>query len=407
MQVGSDLLLAKYSAIVIDEAHERGINSDLLLGILSRVVVLRRERHERAVAAGGGVAAAGTPGPLKLIIMSATLQVEAFRANPRLFPSPPTVLQVEARQYPVTTHFARTTPEDHLLAAYKKVCKIHSRLPAGGILVFMTGKAEIDELVARLRRRLGRRHGRRSLPAAGGSGTAGAGAGGAAPAEADEETQAELAEARRAAEATAEAAAEEVARVEAQTSSTTAVPADGCGLLIGDETEEGGRPSATGLDGEGGEGGQVEEAGESGSEDEESFSEGGSEDEGESEEEGEGEEEDDEEALSSPVLVLPLYSMLPAAEQMRVWAPPPPGARLIVVATNVAETSITIPGISYVVDCGKHKQRTYAEIRRDTPRYAEIRRDTPTTPRTPRYAETIVDVVSRRGGLMTAGAFPQ
>ena len=47
----------------------------------------------------------------------------------------------------------------------------------------------------------------------------------------------------------------------------------------------------------------------------------------------------------APVTVLPLYAMLPRGAQDRVFAPPPPGHRLIVVATNVAETSITIPGI--------------------------------------------------------------
>lgn len=44
------------------------------------------------------------------------------------------------------------------------------------------------------------------------------------------------------------------------------------------------------------------------------------------------------------VLVLPLYALLPQEGQARVFAPPPPGTRLIVVATNVAETSLTIPG---------------------------------------------------------------
>ena len=44
-------------------------------------------------------------------------------------------------------------------------------------------------------------------------------------------------------------------------------------------------------------------------------------------------------------LVLPLYAMLPQDEQLRAFQPPPPGHRLIVLATNVAETSITIPGI--------------------------------------------------------------
>jgi ATP-dependent RNA helicase DHX37/DHR1 len=43
--------------------------------------------------------------------------------------------------------------------------------------------------------------------------------------------------------------------------------------------------------------------------------------------------------------------------QARVFDSPPPGARLIVVATNVAETSLTIPGIRYVVDAGRSKQR--------------------------------------------------
>ena len=58
-----------------------------------------------------------------------------------------------------------------------------------------------------------------------------------------------------------------------------------------------------------------------------------------------------------PVHVVPLYAMLTAEEQAKVFRAPPEGHRLIVVATNVAETSITIPGISYVVDCGRQKRR--------------------------------------------------
>lgn len=53
---------------------------------------------------------------------------------------------------------------------------------------------------------------------------------------------------------------------------------------------------------------------------------------------------------------MPLYALLPSDKQMRVFQPPPPGARLVVVATNVAETSLTIPGIRYVVDCGRAKE---------------------------------------------------
>ena len=54
--------------------------------------------------------------------------------------------------------------------------------------------------------------------------------------------------------------------------------------------------------------------------------------------------------------VLPLYSILPTEQQMKVFQPPPEGHRLVVVATNVAETSLTIPGIRYVVDCGRAKE---------------------------------------------------
>jgi pre-mRNA-splicing factor ATP-dependent RNA helicase DHX16 len=57
------------------------------------------------------------------------------------------------------------------------------------------------------------------------------------------------------------------------------------------------------------------------------------------------------------VLVCPLYAALPAAEQGAVFAATPPAWRKVVVATNIAETSLTIEGIVAVVDCGLEKQR--------------------------------------------------
>jgi len=54
--------------------------------------------------------------------------------------------------------------------------------------------------------------------------------------------------------------------------------------------------------------------------------------------------------------IVPLYSLLPSERQMRAFQPPPPHSRLVVVATNIAETSLTIPGIRYVVDCGRAKE---------------------------------------------------
>ncbi|OZJ01559.1 hypothetical protein BZG36_05386, partial [Bifiguratus adelaidae] len=68
---------------------------------------------------------------------------------------------------------------------------------------------------------------------------------------------------------------------------------------------------------------------------------------------------EEEEQVEAPLHVLPLYSLLPTAAQMRVFEEPPEGSRLCIVATNVAETSLTIPGVRYVVDCGKVKERKY------------------------------------------------
>lgn len=73
-----DFLLNKYSAIILDEAHERRVFSDILIGILSRIVRLRQKRSS----------------PLKLVIMSATLKVDDFSKNQKLFLQPPPIIEV-------------------------------------------------------------------------------------------------------------------------------------------------------------------------------------------------------------------------------------------------------------------------------------------------------------------------
>jgi ATP-dependent RNA helicase DHX8/PRP22 len=55
----------------------------------------------------------------------------------------------------------------------------------------------------------------------------------------------------------------------------------------------------------------------------------------------------------------PVYGALPSEQQSKIFDPPPPGARKVVVATNIAETSLTIDGIYYVVDPGFVKQKIY------------------------------------------------
>ena len=199
-EVAQDLLLRRYSCILLDEAHERGTNSDVLLGLLSRVLPLRRRCFEQEQARWLQLSpqererfAPPLP-PLKLVIMSATLRVRDFQ-SPVLFPphlfnatstdlSPlssllpegsegvqegsypyPPVVRVDARQHPVTTHFSRRTELRHYLReARRKVAQIHRRLPDGGVLLFLTGRMEILRTCRKLRRTLNKR----AVPSSGG-----------------------------------------------------------------------------------------------------------------------------------------------------------------------------------------------------------------------------------------------
>lgn len=118
-EIASDFALRKYSAIIVDEAHERSVHTDVLLGLLSRIVPLRESMSKEIPADGTEPVL-----PLKLIIMSATLRVDDFTKNARLFPDIKVpVLSVDARQFPVTVHFAKTTKvdEDNVAVAFRKV----------------------------------------------------------------------------------------------------------------------------------------------------------------------------------------------------------------------------------------------------------------------------------------------
>ena len=87
--------------------------------------------------------------------MSATLRVNDFAQNPNLFPVPPPIIDVAARQYPVTVHFNRRTRPDYVTEAIRKASKIHARLPPGGILIFLTGQNEINGVCWKLEKRYG------------------------------------------------------------------------------------------------------------------------------------------------------------------------------------------------------------------------------------------------------------
>ncbi|NXN13540.1 DHX37 helicase, partial [Indicator maculatus] len=290
-EIQKDFLLSKYKVIIIDEAHERSMYTDILIGLLSRIVPLRAKK---------GL-------PLKLIIMSATLRVEDFTSNNRLFSVTPPVIQVDARQFPVTVHFNKKTPlDDYSGECFRKVCKIHRMLPSGGILVFLTGQAEVHSLCRRLRK---------AFPFQKNTNTGGA--------DGDKEDSVE--ETRRF----------KKSRKQKKTMTLPKIDLDNYSVVPVDEGDED-RDADTDDD-------------IAGSDIDLDL--------------GDGDSEEDEKSDSSlPLYVLPLYSLLAPEKQAKVFRAPPPGTRLCVVATNVAETSLTIPGIKYVVDCGKVKKRFYDRI---------------------------------------------
>jgi ATP-dependent RNA helicase DHX37/DHR1 len=280
-EIDQDFILSKYSAIVIDEAHERSVNTDILIGMLSRIVNLR------------DVMSKETPDkyyPLKLVIMSATLRVSDFMQNQRLFKNgAPPIVEAEGRQYPVTEHFSRKTQRDYVEETVNKVARGHKKLPPGSILVFLTGQQEIETVAKRLKDTLG-------------ANTAGYG---------------KMLKARES--------------------------ADQMPLELDDMEESVQRKPNDTLEGEDSDDSDTEFQGID-----------------DDAEDAEFEVEDD--AGPRGALkphILPLYASLPTIQQMRVFQPPPDGSRMIVLATNVAETSLTIPGVRYVFDCGRSKEKKY------------------------------------------------
>uniref|UniRef100_A0A8D0HC67 DEAH-box helicase 37 n=1 Tax=Sphenodon punctatus TaxID=8508 RepID=A0A8D0HC67_SPHPU len=289
-EIQKDFLLWKYKAVIIDEAHERSVYTDILIGLLSRIVPLRGKKGQ----------------PMKLIIMSATLRVEDFTENKRLFSVTPPVIQVDARQFSVTVHFNKRTPlNEYNGECFRKVCKIHRMLPSGGILVFLTGQAEVNSLCRRLRKAFPFRKNKMA---------------------GDEDKDDTVEKTRR--------------FKKSRQKKTTTLPKinlDNYSVMPADEGDE--DRDAEMDDDEDAVGSDIDlDLGDDGSE-------GG------------------EEPYSSlPLYVLPLYSLLAPEKQAKVFRPPPPGTRFCIVATNVAETSLTIPGVKYVVDCGKVKKRFYDKV---------------------------------------------
>jgi pre-mRNA-splicing factor ATP-dependent RNA helicase DHX38/PRP16 len=119
--------LDKYSCIIMDEAHERALNTDVLMGLIKKVLARRRD--------------------LKLIVTSATMNSERFS---RFYGGAPEFI-IPGRTFPVDIQYSRSPCEDYVDSAVKQVLAIHVSQGPGDILVFMTGQEDIEitcELVA-------------------------------------------------------------------------------------------------------------------------------------------------------------------------------------------------------------------------------------------------------------------
>mmetsp|Transcript_26878 Transcript_26878/g.41676 ORF Transcript_26878/g.41676 Transcript_26878/m.41676 type:complete len:822 (-) Transcript_26878:26-2491(-) len=282
----SDPLLSKYSTIVLDEAHERSLQTDVLFGVVKRALIARRPLRKEG---DDGISCDNDPHgkeskdadkdkliqlnmrkrarqlnipPLKIVVMSATLDTRTFLD---FFPGS-SMIDIPGRQYPVDIVYTDEVQEDYVDAAFWTVMQIHKEADENGdILVFLPGQEEIEDLSILLRRHL------------------------------DEDAD----------------------LTHSITTDTTlnekekSVNADVVQSLKGIGTDlSSGKNS-----------------------------------------------------IVNGVMVCSLYAALPPEQQMFAFQPKPPDCtRKIILSTNIAETSVTLEGISYVVDCGKVKTRDFSGV---------------------------------------------
>ncbi|XP_069729929.1 ATP-dependent RNA helicase DHX33 isoform X2 [Phaenicophaeus curvirostris] len=200
-----DPMMQKYSVVILDEAHERTIHTDVLLGVVKAAQKKRRGLGKL---------------PLKVIVMSATMDVDEFS---QYFNDAP-VLYLQGRQHPIQIFYTKQPQSDYLQAALVTIFQIHQEAPPSqDMLVFLTGQEEIEAMTKTCRDIS------KQLP-------------------------------------------------------------DGLPQMV----------------------------------------------------------------------VMPLYASLPYSQQLRVFQPAPKGHRKVILSTNIAETSVTIAGIKFVVDTGMVKAKKYS-----------------------------------------------
>lgn len=123
----NDPNMQRYSCIVIDEAHERTLSTDVLMGLIKEIMVRRPD--------------------LKIVVMSATLDALKFQSY---FDNAP-LLKVPGRTHPVEIFYTPEPERDYVEASVRTVVQIHQCEEPGDILLFLTGEEEIEEVCHRIR----------------------------------------------------------------------------------------------------------------------------------------------------------------------------------------------------------------------------------------------------------------
>lgn len=135
----TDPLLSKYSVIIVDEAHQRSLHSDILMGLLKKI---QRKRPE-----------------LRIIITSATLDAVSFKnffeTNITDDPSKDSaaIMSIQGRQHPVDIYYLSTPCQDYVEASVDTILLLHRQEEPGDVLVFLPGMEEIDDAMSLLQDR--------------------------------------------------------------------------------------------------------------------------------------------------------------------------------------------------------------------------------------------------------------